>query len=226
MYKLPVSIQCLRCKSSIPLDRLDNHLKKAHRLNKKARVLEIDKHAYILTAKQEFEKINQLVESHLKEKGVALQSSSDIKTLSIMAIETLLGYESAEAIAIGCVDDHRTHVSSSNRLWPTFQPLLSSLYDLLTTYRKPGNIDSSVLLEKTKERKKGNRKKADDVDYYTEEDDCSSYMSWYDCNSVDPADASKYMGYYQREYGGSRFGSFPVHDDYGEDSWADADPWE
>lgn len=50
--------------------------------------------------------------------------------------------------------------------------------------------------------------------------------SWYDCNSVDQMDGSKYLGYYRREYEGSRFGSFPLHDDYSEESWADSNPWE
>jgi hypothetical protein len=34
----------------------------------------------------------------------------------------------------------------------------------------------------------------------------------------DPRDGSKYVGWYAREHG--RFGSFPVHDDYGDDSGA------
>ncbi|PAX57190.1 hypothetical protein [Brunnivagina elsteri] len=47
---------------------------------------------------------------------------------------------------------------------------------------------------------------------------------WFDCNSVDRMDGSKYIGYTRREREDSRFGSFPVHDDYGDESWADENP--
>ena len=49
----------------------------------------------------------------------------------------------------------------------------------------------------------------------------SNCADWYDCNTVDPIDGSKYLGFERREYEDSRFGSFPLHDDYGEESWAD-----
>jgi hypothetical protein len=39
-------------------------------------------------------------------------------------------------------------------------------------------------------------------------------------------DGSKYLGYHRREYQDKRFGSFPMHDDYGDESWADDNPWE
>jgi hypothetical protein len=48
--------------------------------------------------------------------------------------------------------------------------------------------------------------------------DCAD---WYECNTVDPIDGSKYLGFERREYEDSRFGSFPLHDDYGDESWAD-----
>jgi hypothetical protein len=51
-------------------------------------------------------------------------------------------------------------------------------------------------------------------DFY--KDDCRR-MS-YECNSWDYDDATKYGGYLAREYNGSRFGSYPLCDDYGEDS--------
>ncbi len=44
---------------------------------------------------------------------------------------------------------------------------------------------------------------------------------WYECNNVDSRDGSKYLGYLRREYENSQFGSFPLHDDYGDESWAD-----
>ncbi|MBD2637231.1 hypothetical protein H6G52_17815 [Limnothrix sp. FACHB-881] len=53
-----------------------------------------------------------------------------------------------------------------------------------------------------------------------------NHADWYSCNSVDAMDGSKYIGYHRREYQQSRFGSFPVHDDYSDESWADDNPWE
>jgi hypothetical protein len=49
---------------------------------------------------------------------------------------------------------------------------------------------------------------------------------WRSCNSVDQMDGSKYIGHRRREYQDQRFGSFPMHDDYGDESWADDNPWE
>jgi len=45
--------------------------------------------------------------------------------------------------------------------------------------------------------------------------------NWYECNNVDSIDGSKYLGYLRREYENSQFGSYPLHDDYGDESWAD-----
>ena len=59
-----------------------------------------------------------------------------------------------------------------------------------------------------------------------ENDESDDYVDWYACNSVDRMDGSKYIGYHRREYEDSRFGSFPVHDDYSEESWADDNPRE
>jgi hypothetical protein len=53
-----------------------------------------------------------------------------------------------------------------------------------------------------------------------------SCVDWYDCNTIDREDASKYIGYHRREYEDSRFGSFPIHDGYDEESWADGNSWE
>ncbi len=39
--------------------------------------------------------------------------------------------------------------------------------------------------------------------------------------SRDNRDGSKYIGFTRREYENSRFGSYPIHDDYGEDSFPD-----
>ena len=44
---------------------------------------------------------------------------------------------------------------------------------------------------------------------------------WYELNSVDSRDGSKYIGYLAREYEESRWGSHPIHDPYGEESSPD-----
>ena len=56
---------------------------------------------------------------------------------------------------------------------------------------------------------------------YINKSETSAYADWYECNTVDSIDGSKYLGFERREYQDSRFGSFPLHDDYSEDSWAD-----
>lgn len=45
----------------------------------------------------------------------------------------------------------------------------------------------------------------------------SQENSWSECNTIETEDASKYIGYLRREYGG-RFGTFPLCDDYGDES--------
>jgi len=46
----------------------------------------------------------------------------------------------------------------------------------------------------------------------------TAISKWHECNSSDRIDASKYWGYLAREYNGSRFGSYPMCDDYGDES--------
>ncbi len=45
--------------------------------------------------------------------------------------------------------------------------------------------------------------------------------AWDQCNSVDRSDGSRHIGYHQREYEDQRFGTFPAHDDYSEESFPD-----
>jgi len=58
----------------------------------------------------------------------------------------------------------------------------------------------------------------DSEEFNDESDNC---VDWYACNSVDRMDGSKYIGYFRRERKDSRFGSFPIHDDYSEESSPD-----
>lgn len=50
--------------------------------------------------------------------------------------------------------------------------------------------------------------------------------TWDECNSYDRLDASRHIGYHRREYEDSQFGSYPMHDDYSEDSFPDESPYE
>ena len=229
MYKSQRLICCPHCKCSVRSDRLEKHLKKAHGLIEKGNGLSSnDRAIHTLVAQQNFEEVSRLVASYLKDKNISLKNISDAKIIATMAFETLLGYETEEIIGI-CYSKNQCaiYLSNANRLWPTFKRLIDPLYDLLAPYKKPLKI---ILPKKVKHKAKTSRKTSQKNEVNnansSEENDFSSYMSWYDCNSVDPDDASKYIGYYQREYGGSRFGSFPIHDNYGEESWADGNPWE
>ncbi|HYW22202.1 MAG TPA: hypothetical protein VE956_23390 [Nodularia sp. (in: cyanobacteria)] len=46
-------------------------------------------------------------------------------------------------------------------------------------------------------------------------------VDWSEANSYDRHFGGKYLGYLRRECNGSRFGSYPLHDDYSEDSSPD-----
>lgn len=43
--------------------------------------------------------------------------------------------------------------------------------------------------------------------------------SWDECNSFDRFDGSKNIGYHSWEYQNSQYGSYPMHDDYSEESF-------
>jgi len=55
----------------------------------------------------------------------------------------------------------------------------------------------------------------------TSASDTHVVADWSECNSFDRRDDSKDIGYLCREYQDSRFGSFPMHDAYGEESSPD-----
>jgi hypothetical protein len=57
-----------------------------------------------------------------------------------------------------------------------------------------------------------------DLNDMFEEDDRYHEMDWYQANSYDNLFGKKYIGYLRREDNDSKFGSYPLHDDYSEDS--------
>jgi hypothetical protein len=49
--------------------------------------------------------------------------------------------------------------------------------------------------------------------------------AWHEVNTLDQMDSGRYIGYLAREYKDSRYGTLPLHDDYGDESWPDQNPW-
>ncbi len=50
------------------------------------------------------------------------------------------------------------------------------------------------------------------------EHDVVREVNWEECNSYEKMFGKKYIGYLRRENNNSKFGSYPLHDDYSEDS--------
>ena len=225
MKKQAVLVRCPQCNCSVRSDRLEKHLKKVHRCSEKFIAESAYRQSQVLSDSRNFKEICVLIEEFLRERDIILERLEYVEDFSLMAFEILLGYTMNEVITIGGIQNRNTYISNSNRLQHIFLPLIEPLDKLLEPYKKDQSHSSSLLLPKSN----GKRKESyisKSIDYSFVENGDSVATNWYDCNSVDPADASKYIGFYQREYGGSRFGSFPIHDDYGEESWADANPWE
>lgn len=80
---------------------------------------------------------------------------------------------------------------------------------------------SSATNVNQKRSKKHLKKVISDKNYINATSERYDCADWYECNTVDPIDGSKYLGFERREYKDSRFGSFPLHDDYGDESGAD-----
>lgn len=127
-----------------------------------------------------------------------------------MALEISMGYSFDEVNNLYNERISRDiYQQGTKRLKLTYEQMMERLQHRLTRYSKH-YIDRQTRAQ-----------------YYSEgNDESNDYADWYECNSVDRMDGSKYIGYYRREYEDRQFGSFPVHDDYSEESWADDNPWE
>jgi hypothetical protein len=197
----------------VRLDRLKNHLKKVHH----SQELNVDsdesveravKTSSSLTV-EKFKQVANLINSWLRRKKDYLYNPNNVKILTIMALENFMGYSFDEINKLygGRIQRDR-YETGVKRLKATYEQMMDHLHKTLIRYSKH-HID-----QKTRNQ------------YYSENDDSDGYADWYACNSVDRMDGSKYIGYHRREYEDSRFGSFPVHDDYSEESWADDNSWE
>ncbi|MGB5959837.1 MAG: hypothetical protein WBG73_04185 [Coleofasciculaceae cyanobacterium] len=87
-----------------------------------------------------------------------------------------------------------------------FEAILKSISDNYWESQEIAKLDSQTISKSRPEIERSNFFKDD------------YRRTLYECNSWDYDDANKYCGYLAREYNGSRFGSYPLCDDYGEDS--------
>lgn len=213
MSSSPQLVQCPKCSCSVRSDRLKNHLQKVHH-NQELSVdgdkpaTKVPKHSSSLTVKK-FKQVAGLINSWLKRKKDYLYNPNNVTILTIMALEIFMGYSFDEINKLysGRLNTQRYEIGAK-RLKITYEQMMDHLHKSLIRHSK------HYIDQKTRNQ------------YYSEDDDSHGYVDWYACNSVDLMDGSKYIGYHRREYEDSRFGSFPVHDDYSEESWADNNPWE
>jgi hypothetical protein len=151
--------------------------------------------------------VSSLVSSWIRRKKSYLYNQNNIQVLSIMILERRgYSFEDINTCFSNSISKER-YKKRSNQLEPTYQEMSSHLRAFLD--RKSSKINDS---DENFDEYQSNKYQSDES------------MDWYDCNSVDRRDGSKYIGYTRREYEDSRFGSFPIHDDYGDESWADENP--
>jgi hypothetical protein len=206
-------VQCPKCSCSVRIDRLKNHLKKVHHDQESAvdseESVEQDSKASGALTREKFNQVASLVNSWLRRKKDYLYNPNNVTILTIMALENSMGYSFDEINKLyGGRIQRSPYKTGAKRLKVTYEQMMDHLHRTLIRYSKH-YIDQSTRNQ-----------------YYSEKDESDDYVDWYACNSVDRMDGSKYIGYHRREYEDSRFGSFPVHDDYSEESWADDNPWE
>ena len=213
MNDLQQLVKCPECSCSVRSDRLKNHLKKVH--PNQEFVVDSDKSTKkVLKSSNSltFEKFGQvanLINSWLSRKKDYLYDFNNVKILTIMAFENFMGFSFDEINKLyGEKISRDRYKIGAKRLKVTYEQMVDHLYKSFIRYRKH-SFD-----QKIRDR------------YCSEDNNFDVYADWYACNSVDRIDGSKYVGYNRREYKDSRFGSFPIHDSYGDESCADDNPWE
>lgn len=200
-------ICCPECNCSVRFDRLERHLWKVHNGESSPKK---QKPASSTSLKREkVRQVSTSIDSWLMRYKNYLYSSNNVKTLTIMAFVNFVGYgfEEINQFYNGKIDRERYEVRAKY-LKLTYEQMVEHLNKSLIRHSRH-YIEPSARSQ-----------------YYARADNSDGCADWYGCNSIDRMGGSKYIGYYRREYEGSRFGSFPVHDDYGEESWADDNPWE
>lgn len=205
-------VPCPKCKCTVHFERLKTHLQKVHKSqehgnDKPVKQTSISSGALTIT---KFKQVSVLINSWLRRYKDYLYNSDNVKILTIMALENFMGYSFDEINELynGKIDKERYEVGTK-RFKITYEQMMAHLHRNLLHHSK------YYIAQQSRDQ------------YYSHDNgERGNYVDWYVCNSVDRMDGSKYIGYHRREYEDSRFGSFPVHDDYGEESWADDNPWE
>ncbi|KPQ31747.1 MAG: Protein of unknown function (DUF3505) [Phormidesmis priestleyi Ana] len=206
-------VQCPKCHCPVRFDRLKNHLKKVHHEQEFAAdsegSIQQNSEASAALTVDKIKQVESVIGSWLKGQKSYSCNSKNVTILTIMALERFMKYSLYEINDI-CVNNfpRELYETGTKRLEVTYEQMMDHIYETLMPYSKY-YIDWIT----------GNQ-------YYFENNESDGYVKSHSCKSVDRMDGSKYIGYYRREYQNSRFGSFPAHDDYSEDSWADGNTWE
>lgn len=217
MRRSPKLVQCSRCKSlicccSTDLCQSSSFSDKSQHAavteSHRKKFLEEVSHAPKHFRSEVFQWIERLVDSWLYRKKKHFYNSDNAQTLTIMTLEKCMGYTFEDINNIYDGNVNKTcYELKAKRFEFTYEQMIDQIHKTIERYSNC-SADSNARNQN-----------------YVENDSDRSYADWYTCNSVDRMDGSKYIGYHRREYEDSRFGSFPVHDDYSEESWADDDPW-
>jgi len=205
-------VQCPECKCDVRFDRLKTHLKKIHKTpihNTDQFTKKIASSSRGLTI-EKINKVSALINCWLKTNKNSFYKIENVKVLTVMTFEDFMGYSFDEINRFCNVTiSNEDHKVKTSRFKKVYEQMLDNLYESLI-YHKKNYVD---------QRSKAHY-------YFQGAANYSEQGDWYTFNSVDRMDGSKYIGYQCREYENSRFGSFPIHDDYGEEAWADDNPWE
>lgn len=202
--------QCHLCGCQVRQDRLVKHIAKVHQKNQKERK---SKAAQSRPKKLTHLKIRRTlgtVSKWCRKNSSIGVKENYAKTLSIMTLNKFMGYSFSEINQLnkGKLSWER-YESNSQCLINVYNLMIGDVGDVLLLYDQ--HVENS-------RQKNGHHSNHSESDSYA--------VDWRDCNTIDRMDGSKYIGYTRREYEGSRFGSFPIHDDYSDESWADDNPWE
>lgn len=163
---------------------------------------------------QKINKIKKVITSWLRIKKSYMYEKYGEKAvdiLAVMACEKLLNYDFKEINELYRNNiSEEAYIKGSEHLKATYEELINQRGDRIKRQ------DSELTSDNTQERFQEEQ----------EFEEKGEYADWYSCNSVDAMDGSKYIGYTRREYEDSRFGTFPIHDDYSDEAWADQNPFE
>jgi hypothetical protein len=208
-------VQCPKCSAQVRIDRLSSHLEKVHTQPRKSQQNPCEQEGSDMNSpitSSEYKRISSIVSSWIRRKKSYFDKQTYIKTLSMMILERRHGhsFEDINAFFSGRISK-QIHEERVSKLEPTYREM-SSYLDVYIKKGKKGKAS------------KGSGRPAGKSHHDVDSCQSSDSTDWYDCNSVDKRDGSKYIGYTRREYENSRFGSFPIHDNYGDESWADENP--